>query len=358
MAREAGEAEGRRGGEVDRRGWQAEQACQIRKLGTGVRAQPGRDGRPWIFRQLRADQGRQQHRVVGPRAGQGGISSSSEVGSSRVAPPAEDLAAPLVPRERRALGEQGRTVEPDRVAAPRGRNGQPRADPAGQGGRVAGRDQRRTAAMAGQRDDAAAGPVRRRTSADLVRHASDGTLRPVAGWVSLRQLADGAAQTPLLDAAGQPAGPLVLVDLDAPADPVLLAQASRAAQAAERVLVGVRTGEPPDEQWHDLLAALGLTLTRTGPQDPSRPCVALPDPAAEARSLQSAAADRPQACLALSQVLRASAGLDVRSALNVESFAYSTLLGGAEFQALAGLEPGRPPHPAARPGTSGAHRAG
>jgi hypothetical protein len=172
----------------------------------------------------------------------------------------------------------------------------------------------------------------------------------VAGWVSLRQLADGATQTPLLDAAGQPAEPLVLVDLDAPADPVLLAHASRAAQATERVLVGVQTGERLDERWHDLLAALGLTLTRTGPQDPSRPCVALPDPAAAASSLLAAAADRPQACLALSQVLRAGAGLDVRSALNVESFAYSTLLGGTEFRRWLAGRPARPiPPPGPEP---------
>lgn len=167
----------------------------------------------------------------------------------------------------------------------------------------------------------------------------------MAGWVSLRQLADGATQTPLLDAAGQPAEPLLLVDLDAPADPVLLAHASRAAQAAQRVLVGVRIGEPLDAQWHDLLAALGLTLTPAGAQDPPRPSVALPDPAAAASSLQAIAAACPQACLVLSQVLRASAGLEVRSALNVESFAYSTLLGGAEFRRWLDSRPARPVPP-------------
>jgi enoyl-CoA hydratase/carnithine racemase len=175
----------------------------------------------------------------------------------------------------------------------------------------------------------------------------------VAGWVSLRQLADGATRTPLLDAAGQPAEPLLLVDLDEPADPVLLAHASQAAQAAQRVLVGVRTGGPLDERWNDLLAALGLTLTKAGAQDPPRPCVALPDPAAAASSLQAVAAACPQACLALSQVLRASAGIDVPSALNVESFAYSTLLGGAEFRRwLDGrrARPARPARPVPPPG--------
>jgi enoyl-CoA hydratase/carnithine racemase len=163
----------------------------------------------------------------------------------------------------------------------------------------------------------------------------------VAGRVSLRQLADGATRTALLDAAGQPAEPLVLVDLDGPADPALLARAREAAQTDERVLVGLRTGEPPDQRWHDLLGALGLTLTRTGPHDPPRTCVAVPDPAAAARSLRAAAAACPQACLVLAQVLRASAGLDVPSALNVESFAYSTLLGGAEFRRWLGSRPAR-----------------
>jgi enoyl-CoA hydratase/carnithine racemase len=170
----------------------------------------------------------------------------------------------------------------------------------------------------------------------------------VAGRVSLRQLADGATQTALLDAVGQPTEPLILVDLDVPADPVLLARAREVAQVDQRVLIGVRTGEALDEQWHDLIAALGVTLTRTGPQEPPRPCVGLPDPAATARSLRAAAADCPQACLVLSQVLRADARLDVRSALNVESFAYSTLLGGAEFRRWLASRPVRavpPPGP-------------
>jgi enoyl-CoA hydratase/carnithine racemase len=167
----------------------------------------------------------------------------------------------------------------------------------------------------------------------------------VAGRVSLRQLADGATQTALLDAAGQPTEPLVLVDLDVPADPALLADASEAARADQRVLVGVRAGEALDERWHDLLAAFGATLTRPGPQEPPRPCVALPDPVVAARSLESTAAGCPQACLVLSQVLRAGAGLHVRSALNVESFAYSTLLGGAEFRRWLSNRPARPVPP-------------
>jgi enoyl-CoA hydratase/carnithine racemase len=73
---------------------------------------------------------------------------------------------------------------------------------------------------------------------------------------------------------------------------------------------------------------------------------------AAAHAFQAAAADCPQACLVLSQVLRAGGELDVRSALNVESFAYSTLLGGAEFRRWLAGRPARPvpppgPEPAA-----------
>ena len=165
-----------------------------------------------------------------------------------------------------------------------------------------------------------------------------------AGRASLRQLASGATRVPLLDAKGQLTEPLILVDLDAPADPVLLAEARDAAQEDEHILVGVRTGEPPGERWHDLLGALDLTLTRPGLQE-TRPSVGLPDPAAAARALHATANARPQACLTLVQVLRASAGLDVRSALNVESFAYSTLLGGAEFRRWLTSRPRRPVPP-------------
>jgi enoyl-CoA hydratase/carnithine racemase len=88
-----------------------------------------------------------------------------------------------------------------------------------------------------------------------------------------------------------------------------------------------------------------VTLVPDGPPDPPRSCVALPDPEAAARSLQTAADRCPQASLVLSQVLRAGGELDVRSALNVESFAYSTLLGGTEFRRWLAGRPARPVPP-------------
>lgn len=154
----------------------------------------------------------------------------------------------------------------------------------------------------------------------------------IAAWISLRQLVDGEAQAPLLDPTGGVAQPLVVVDLDAADDPVLLEEACRAVQASERIAVGVRRRDLAEEPRHDLLSTLDLTLTPEGTQTMPRSCVGLRDPAAGARTIQAAAAASPQAAVALAQVLRATERLDVRSALNVESFAYSTLLGGGEFQ--------------------------
>jgi enoyl-CoA hydratase/carnithine racemase len=168
------------------------------------------------------------------------------------------------------------------------------------------------------------------------------------GRISLRQLAEGAAGVSLLDGDGQLIVPLLIVDLDATVDPVLLAEAAGAARAAQRVLVGVRTGDPVDDRGLDLLDALDLTLTRPSAPTTPRSCVGLPDPLAAAGALQAAATASPQATVALAQVLRAGEQPDVASALNVESFAYSTLLGGAEFRRWLASRSVRPV-PAPRP---------
>jgi enoyl-CoA hydratase/carnithine racemase len=55
------------------------------------------------------------------------------------------------------------------------------------------------------------------------------------------------------------------------------------------------------------------------------------DPQAAARELTAVVAGMPQAAVVLGQVLRASESLPVPAALDVESLAYSALLGGAEF---------------------------
>ncbi|MFJ8023530.1 enoyl-CoA hydratase/isomerase family protein [Streptomyces sp. NPDC096311] len=150
--------------------------------------------------------------------------------------------------------------------------------------------------------------------------------------MSVAELADGAAAAPELDPEGRVTDPLLLVDLDMPAGPTLLRAARDAAYATERILVGVCSQEPPTDAWRELLTALDMTLLPQAAVAPSTPCVLVADPAIQATRLQSAAAVNPQAALVLTQVLRAGTELGVRPALDLESFAYSTALGGDEFR--------------------------
>ncbi|GAA2139632.1 enoyl-CoA hydratase/isomerase family protein [Actinomadura napierensis] len=140
--------------------------------------------------------------------------------------------------------------------------------------------------------------------------------------VSIADLADGAADLPPLDGDGAVRDPLVAVDL-APADAAVVARAVRRARDCDRILVGVGAGD------RDLVRALDLTLT--GPAGGGPESVAAGDPAERLAALRAAAAHSPQAALVLRDVLRTTDGMPVGAALDVESYAYSTLLGGAEF---------------------------
>jgi Enoyl-CoA hydratase/isomerase len=75
-----------------------------------------------------------------------------------------------------------------------------------------------------------------------------------------------------------------------------------------------------------------------------RECVAAADVPAQIAALAEMVARSPQAALVLGQVLRATHELPVATALDVESFAYSMLLGGEEFgRWLAGRGEREPP---------------
>jgi hypothetical protein len=160
----------------------------------------------------------------------------------------------------------------------------------------------------------------------------------------LAGLAGGAAARLALDEAGQVAEPLVAVELDGGAPQAVLARAAAQAREHDRLLVGIASGPPPASV-RPLLAALDLTLAAAGD---ARECVTVPDPDAEAGALSRAAARNPQASLVLGQVLRITETLPVRAALEAESFAYSTLLGGPEFGRWLGARGDRPLPPPAR----------
>jgi len=176
--------------------------------------------------------------------------------------------------------------------------------------------------------------------------------------ISVAELAAGAADFPLLDGllddAGQVAGPPLiavdLTDLTDQTDPgsrtgqarppgrTNLATAVTRAADCPRLLVGVSVG-PLSPRAAPLLRALDVTLTAASAAPPE--CVTVPDPGAALRALHVAATATPQAALVLSQLLRATAELPVRAALDMESLAYSTLLGGREFQAWLRAQPAR-----------------
>ena len=171
-----------------------------------------------------------------------------------------------------------------------------------------------------------------------------------AGRISVADLAAGAALAPLLDDAGRLVDPMLVVDLDGPAEPALLRSARDAAEAADRILVGVRTHQRPGESWYDLLAALDVTLSPASPGTPPTSCMPVAAPATQAHLLHEAVTAHPQAAAVLAQVLRATGGLDVRRGLDLESFAYSTLLGGGEFRRWLAARGSRPlPPPAGAP---------
>ncbi|HKS47031.1 MAG TPA: enoyl-CoA hydratase/isomerase family protein [Amycolatopsis sp.] len=127
-------------------------------------------------------------------------------------------------------------------------------------------------------------------------------------------------EPPLLDETGRVTAPLLVVDLDDPQAEVPLRD--------ERLLVGCAT-RPLGVDRRKAAAMLDVTFVQA--EGVSRPeFVSVPDPLGAARQLRDTAAANPQAALVLGHVLRA-APADVSVALDLESFAYSTLLGGAEF---------------------------
>ncbi|MFC4942912.1 enoyl-CoA hydratase/isomerase family protein [Pseudonocardia sp. GCM10023141] len=164
-------------------------------------------------------------------------------------------------------------------------------------------------------------------------------------WTDVADLATGAAgHGPVLGERGQPAAPLLVVGLDGAEDlaPVVVEAAARAVARLDRIVVGVAVRGAPAPALRGLTEALDLTLAPTAP---TREIVAAPDPRAAVDVLAAAVAANPHAASVLAGVLRVTAALPVRDALDIESFAYSTLLGGPEFSAWLSRRGERPPPP-------------
>lgn len=146
--------------------------------------------------------------------------------------------------------------------------------------------------------------------------------------VTLADLADGAAQTPLLGPAGESVDPVLIVDLDDVAPAVVSAAAARLPEG-DRLLIGRCRGPLPDAV-APLLTALDLTYTPCRAVG-HRAVVGADDPGAALSVFSEAVRAFPQAALVAGQVVRISERLPIAQAIDVESLAYSTLQGGAEF---------------------------
>ncbi|GAA2454525.1 enoyl-CoA hydratase/isomerase family protein [Actinomadura vinacea] len=166
--------------------------------------------------------------------------------------------------------------------------------------------------------------------------------------VSMTGLADGAADGPLLDEDGAVLDPLVAVDLERPrpegADAGTAGRAVRRARASDRLLVGVLPAGGPAPA---LVDALDFTLAGPGTQA-GRDVIVVSDTGKALQDVHDAVTRNPRASLVLRDVLRATEAMPVSAALDVESYAYSTLLAGPEFArwlAARGPRP-RPPEAA------------
>jgi hypothetical protein len=114
-----------------------------------------------------------------------------------------------------------------------------------------------------------------------------------------------------------------------PASEVILKRAVRIARRCDGILVGVTSETELDRARRQLVEMLDLTLA---PHAVDPQFVATTDLLADAASLEAASSANPHAALVLKHLLRTTGQLDVGPALDIESLAYSTLLGGAEFQ--------------------------
>ncbi len=155
---------------------------------------------------------------------------------------------------------------------------------------------------------------------------------PVAPLITAGDLADGAAAAPLLASDGALVDPVLLLDRDAPDDP----RALGAALDSRRILIGVASRAATGA----LAASCDLTLVPrdllgSDQSEPGRSTmptlIGVDDPPAVAAALGAAIHANPQASAVLAGLLRAEYPGE-RAALDAESFAYSMLLGGAEFR--------------------------
>lgn len=166
--------------------------------------------------------------------------------------------------------------------------------------------------------------------------------------ITPQDLVDGVADTPLLAAGAVVDTPLLVVNLDVAVDEDTAAHAAQRARRTDRLLVGVRrTPGPVPETIADLAAGLDTTLVPDADPD-DRWVVNVDDLDTALTELHGVVADNIHSAIVLGQVLRLSEDIPVPQAIDVESLAYSTLLGTPGFRRWLqqrGPRPLPPPSP-------------
>lgn len=167
---------------------------------------------------------------------------------------------------------------------------------------------------------------------------------------TVSDLVDGVADGRLLDEHGLLDRPVLIVDLDTAELSNVHAAVQRSADSP-RILVGTST-RPYNENSLALAASFDVTYGVTASLPGRLPVsfVGSDDPYTSAGSFVEAVSTTPKAARVCAQVLKASEMLDVGAAIDVESFAYSSLLGGPEFDRWLSRRGPRPlPRPAEEP---------
>ena len=165
--------------------------------------------------------------------------------------------------------------------------------------------------------------------------------------LSPQDILDGRIDLPLLADGGTLDDPVVVLDLDGEFSENVARAVSAKVLESDRVVLGRYTGRTPDAATRTLARALDSTVSTVSTEN-VREFVGVEDPDAELTSVLDRFHENPYASVVASQVLRLSENLSIPAALDVESLAYSTLLGTPDFKRWLdgrGTRPLPPPAP-------------
>jgi hypothetical protein len=180
------------------------------------------------------------------------------------------------------------------------------------------------------------------------------------GVLAWADLPDWLAADPALLPNGDPAVPVLFVDLDVPGTPAQAASVvqalapapatnptpapSRSTIVDHQVLVGLARHAVRPELV-PLTEALTCTLVAGGPKSVPAAQIAVPSLGQASRAIAATAMAAPKAAATLAGLLRLTSDIPVDQGLVAESLAYSMLLAGPEFARWRAVRPPRPPAP-------------